>query len=638
LDLLTTSKENVPSPLAIEALGEVFANNLTLASQIPDEIFWHFGRCIENDVGDRIRLIQFFIDVISINGQAVKRNQDLALKVLMHTGFRHVNKSRYWVELPRQKKESIIKTVRERQAAAGGIPLSDIHVGSLKGGRKGVRSFASTVDQKLEQVLDMDELASRPSEVAMGGRERGSEGSIAAAARSTKGTSQQQQQQQQQQSPIVSSIVVEGLKAPSPHHEKMGVYTLLQGRAVNGREVWQRQPSLREIGSGNTATSFLSYSKNGKWGFMTEGDSRGWAKLASDSRTPDKAEGVWQVNLEADARRSSKGVWEDTPQLRVRSASASASAVASTSALSPAEAQPPVSPATAKPAKKGSLWKKALLTNKTARATDDTVEIIVMQLLYHCKLVECLALASKQNIRTQAKLRLILPPETILTTIQDLSKDMGVTELATAYVQFFESVYLDTRIPFEGLVDDPRLEQVTRFMVEEMELYRFRTAPLLQSKGRSGEMGRRSTAGRDSKEFEETSNDLSHLPGLRGGAGDIEMMNRFGTDAEAANMDPMQASEQWRALTRGGSESSFGGSESSFGGSSAGGSSQGGTSMFSSIAETIVFNFADDDEVSRLQAQCLNSIHTLSLSESCLPLSALETQTTRVTISAQPAG
>ena len=81
------------------------------------------------------------------------------------------------------------------------------------------------------------------------------------------------------------------------------------------------------------------------------------------------------------------------------------------------------------------------------------------------------------------------------------------------------------------------------------------------------------------------------------------MMNRFGTDAEAANMDPMQASEQWRALTRGGSESSFGGSESSFGGSSAGGSSQGGTSMFSSIAETIVFNFADDDEVSRLQAQ-----------------------------------
>jgi hypothetical protein len=571
----STGKDNVPSPLAIEALGEIFANNLTLASQIPDEIFWHFGRCIENAVGDRIRLLQFFIDVISINGQAVKRNQDLALKVIMHSGFRNVNKSLYWIELSKKEQNKIIKIVQDKRKASGGKPLSKIYVGGLHGGnRSGVASFAGITKQKQDQQVDMREAESKEDSNVMSGRSprtsdlaRKSDLGVGGAANILASR--------------VSTVVVEGIDASSVHHVKMGVYTLLPGRVVNERGVWHKEPSLRERAAGNTAVSYLSYSNNGKWGIMTEGEPRGWAKITSTALTPDKVDGVWQMDAAVTAAKlRAKASWCDAPQLRIRGANPAAAA------SHPAKAPPaPEVPEAPKVKKASSGWAALRAKAVTATRGSEDPEQIVSQLLYHCKLVECLALTSRQNIRTQAKLRLTFPPERIMTVIQGLCSEMELLELTTPYVQFMESVYLDTRVPFEGLVNDEQLDTMVRFMVEEMELYRHRTAPLLQSEGR------KSTMGRDSEDFDEV-NDLSSLQGLRG-PGNIEM-SRFGADADASDMSPMGAQEQWAALTRG--DSSFEGSESSFGGSSNGGSSQGGTSMFSSIAETLVFNFGEEDE------------------------------------------
>jgi serine/threonine protein kinase len=120
----------------------------------------------------------------------------------------------------------------------------------------------------------------------------------------------------------VKSIVIEGLQAPAVieglqatavHHDKMGMYMLVPGRVVNGRGVWQKSVLNGEASS--AADSFVLYSKNGKWGIMTEGEPRGWAKIASPSFTPDQAVGPWQV---ADG----KGGWSEEFHLRVRATAA----------------------------------------------------------------------------------------------------------------------------------------------------------------------------------------------------------------------------------------------------------------------------------------------------------------------------
>jgi hypothetical protein len=101
-------------------------------------------------------------------------------------------------------------------------------------------------------------------------------------------------------------LVVEGLVDDLDH--LMGAYSLMEGKVVNGRAVWQKQGGDEEI--------FL-YSSCGAWIFsrrkyMEKGSDAGFMKLTSASPTPDQAHpsAVWEVDDGTD--------WVPKPEVQVR--------------------------------------------------------------------------------------------------------------------------------------------------------------------------------------------------------------------------------------------------------------------------------------------------------------------------------
>jgi hypothetical protein len=102
-------------------------------------------------------------------------------------------------------------------------------------------------------------------------------------------------------------LVVEGLVNDLDH--LMGAYSLMEGNAVSGRAVWQKQ-------GGGDNERFLYYS-SGTWVFsrreyMEKGSSSGFMTLTSAALTPDQAHpsAVWAVDDGTD--------WIPTPEVQVR--------------------------------------------------------------------------------------------------------------------------------------------------------------------------------------------------------------------------------------------------------------------------------------------------------------------------------
>jgi hypothetical protein len=101
-------------------------------------------------------------------------------------------------------------------------------------------------------------------------------------------------------------LVVEGLVDDLAH--LMGAYSLMEGKVVSGRAVWQKQ--------GGDEESFL-YSSCGDWIFsirkyMEKGSDAGYMKLTSASLTPDQAHpsAVWESYDGTD--------WVAKPEVQVR--------------------------------------------------------------------------------------------------------------------------------------------------------------------------------------------------------------------------------------------------------------------------------------------------------------------------------
>jgi hypothetical protein len=83
------------------------------------------------------------------------------------------------------------------------------------------------------------------------------------------------------------SIMLEGGLEGSPHHDKMGVYELVEGREVNGRAVW------KAVGVGGQEEAFLYYNCTTccAWLISDREDmearrNRAWLANSSDALTP----------------------------------------------------------------------------------------------------------------------------------------------------------------------------------------------------------------------------------------------------------------------------------------------------------------------------------------------------------------
>jgi hypothetical protein len=89
---------------------------------------------------------------------------------------------------------------------------------------------------------------------------------------------------------LPATIILEGQEEGDHHHNKMGVYELVEGKEVNGRGVWQMAGM----------EYFMYYSSGKAWWignreWMEAGKAHGWLNVASTARTPDKVTGVWEV-------------------------------------------------------------------------------------------------------------------------------------------------------------------------------------------------------------------------------------------------------------------------------------------------------------------------------------------------------
>jgi chemotaxis protein histidine kinase CheA len=111
------------------------------------------------------------------------------------------------------------------------------------------------------------------------------------------GAEQQQQQQQDQQHPQqyqhqqrARYIWLEGLEKGELGCGLMGVFELIEGKAINGRGVWQK------VGM----EDFLFYSNRKEWWIsnrerMEAGVGKGWMFVVSTALTPDLIAGTWQI-------------------------------------------------------------------------------------------------------------------------------------------------------------------------------------------------------------------------------------------------------------------------------------------------------------------------------------------------------
>jgi hypothetical protein len=113
------------------------------------------------------------------------------------------------------------------------------------------------------------------------------------------------------------TIMIEGQQQGDPHHDKMGVYTLVEGKCVNGRGVWTKKEEDME------QQRYLYYTKSNKWGVgdrisMEVGEARGWMKVASTALTPDKITETWEVDISRLRPPFHSHLWHDAPKVKTR--------------------------------------------------------------------------------------------------------------------------------------------------------------------------------------------------------------------------------------------------------------------------------------------------------------------------------
>jgi hypothetical protein len=93
----------------------------------------------------------------------------------------------------------------------------------------------------------------------------------------------------------------------------MGVYELMESKAVNGRGVWQM--------AGGGVENFMYYASNKYWYIcngretMEAGEGAGAMKVASTALTPNQVTETWQVD-------GTPTGWLDAPKVRARMCSA----------------------------------------------------------------------------------------------------------------------------------------------------------------------------------------------------------------------------------------------------------------------------------------------------------------------------
>jgi hypothetical protein len=122
---------------------------------------------------------------------------------------------------------------------------------------------------------------------------------------------EQEQEQALEQANQSRLLVVEGLSIVHDRdHNLMGVYSLMEGKVVNGRAVWQKQ--------GGHFGGLLYYSADSEWYFserehMEAGNGTGYMHLISAALTPDQSRPseVWEVD-------DGTGKWVASPEVKVR--------------------------------------------------------------------------------------------------------------------------------------------------------------------------------------------------------------------------------------------------------------------------------------------------------------------------------
>jgi hypothetical protein len=119
---------------------------------------------------------------------------------------------------------------------------------------------------------------------------------------------EREQEQAMAQAQEARDIKVEGLEEGQLHHDKMGVYELVDGKEVNGRGVWQQK------GGWDGHDRFIYYSSTNEWyandkNAMDVGLASGSLKVASSALTPNKITEAWQVW---------DGAWIAAPKMRAK--------------------------------------------------------------------------------------------------------------------------------------------------------------------------------------------------------------------------------------------------------------------------------------------------------------------------------
>jgi hypothetical protein len=115
----------------------------------------------------------------------------------------------------------------------------------------------------------------------------------------------------------VGSIRLEGQEEGELHHDKMGVYKLLEGKEVNMRGVWKKMGLCTMSCTLCTAEDLFLYysSSSGKWGVGTRGEMEDsnnsapyWLSVESAALTPDEVTETWKANRCTSAQKLKTGV------------------------------------------------------------------------------------------------------------------------------------------------------------------------------------------------------------------------------------------------------------------------------------------------------------------------------------------
>jgi hypothetical protein len=120
-----------------------------------------------------------------------------------------------------------------------------------------------------------------------------------------------EQRQAMAQAKQAGTIMIEGQQQGDPHHDKMGVYTLVEGKCVNGRGVWTKK--------GREVEYCMYFANNSEWfisntSLMEAGTALGWLKVVSAALTPEKISETWKVD-------DGPGAWLDVSKLKARACS-----------------------------------------------------------------------------------------------------------------------------------------------------------------------------------------------------------------------------------------------------------------------------------------------------------------------------